>query len=318
MKEMYLNISAHVRFRDGAGGSLHKIAVDPQTNQITDLIILLGFLNRHDHVIPVSHVDQLSPQEITLALTVAETTQYAIYREVDVEERVDDWETEVSHPRERQLFWYPMIGVVERERNVVPIVHRTLSKGIPAEETVIGHAAVVRGLDGVVGKVDYVGLDVEQWVIRDLIVRRGLLPHYYRVPINWVSGITPHEIFLRCGEAAMQEVAMTHLPLELTEVARPPQQGLPVNSHVANADAVAAALANEPLTAAVVIEVVYEHGVVTLTGEVANEAIHAAAERVAHAQPGVLSVVNALEVRAKERNVDAGVVQRLFRPTLKG
>ena len=55
----------------------------------------------------------------------------------------------------------------------------------------------------------------------------------------------------------------------------------------------------------------------TLTGEVENEAIHAAAERVAHAQPGVLSVVNALEVRSRERTIDAGVVQKLFRPTLK-
>jgi hypothetical protein len=54
-----------------------------------------------------------------------------------------------------------------------------------------------------------------------------------------------------------------------------------------------------------VIEVIVEHGVVTLTGEVENEEAHTAAEEIAHQHAEVISVVNALEVRPRSKNMDA-------------
>ena len=45
-----------------------------------------------------------------------------------------------------------------------------------------------------------------------------------------------------------------------------------------------------------VIEVGYNQGVVTLTGNVKNAAVIQAAEEIARSQPGVISVVNELKV----------------------
>jgi osmotically-inducible protein OsmY len=57
------------------------------------------------------------------------------------------------------------------------------------------------------------------------------------------------------------------------------------------------ALLNDPRTNVAVIEVVNESGVVTLKGQVDSADVRKAAEEIASSQPGVLSVVNALEVK---------------------
>ena len=57
------------------------------------------------------------------------------------------------------------------------------------------------------------------------------------------------------------------------------------------------ALLSDPRTSISVIEVVNERGMVTLKGEVDSAEVREAAEEIAEEQPGVLSVVNALQVK---------------------
>ncbi len=63
---------------------------------------------------------------------------------------------------------------------------------------------------------------------------------------------------------------------------------------------VTAALAQDPRTKDAVIEVISDRGVVTLKGEVENATIRRAAEVIASQQPGVVAVINELEVVPKE------------------
>jgi osmotically-inducible protein OsmY len=65
------------------------------------------------------------------------------------------------------------------------------------------------------------------------------------------------------------------------------------------AEEVSAALAEDPKTSASVIQVVYDRGVITLSGIVENEEALASAEEIARCHEGVVSVVNALEVQQK-------------------
>jgi uncharacterized protein YrrD len=63
---------------------------------------------------------------------------------------------------------------------------------------------------------------------------------------------------------------------------------------------VTAALADDPMTDMAVIDVISEQGLVTLKGQVDSVEIRQAAEEIAKKQPGVVSVVNALEVEPDE------------------
>lgn len=62
-----------------------------------------------------------------------------------------------------------------------------------------------------------------------------------------------------------------------------------------------AALESDPRTHLSVIDVVNEHGVVTLSGEVSSAKIRSAAEELAVRQHGVMAVINELEVKPSSR-----------------
>lgn len=68
---------------------------------------------------------------------------------------------------------------------------------------------------------------------------------------------------------------------------------IPVSSVVKQ---ISEALAEDPRTRKSVIEVGYRQGVVLLTGMVKSGSIIQAAEEIARAQPGVISVTNELKI----------------------
>lgn len=68
---------------------------------------------------------------------------------------------------------------------------------------------------------------------------------------------------------------------------------IPVSSMVKQ---ISEALDRDPRTRKSVIEVGYHQGMVLLTGMVKSAAIMQAAEEIARAQPGVISVTNELKV----------------------
>ena len=70
-----------------------------------------------------------------------------------------------------------------------------------------------------------------------------------------------------------------------------------LDSYAAIVARVTAALASDPRTDVAVIGVVNEQGLVTLKGQVDSPEVEEAAEQIAAQQPGVISVVNALEVK---------------------
>ncbi|GEM_PF-1937188 len=57
------------------------------------------------------------------------------------------------------------------------------------------------------------------------------------------------------------------------------------------------ALQEDDRTRGAIIDVTASGGVVTLSGDVASEAIRMAAEEIARQQPGVVQVINELRVR---------------------
>lgn len=311
MKELSLTIGAHIHFRDGRGGTLHKIVVDPHTKHITDLIIARGFLQVSDYVIPVSTVEEVTTGEIYVSLSTEELKEYPEYREVEFSVALDDWESDSVAPKEQVLIWYPQLGVYERERTHVPAIRRKVPSGIPAAEEAIGRSAVVRNLDGVVGHVDHVWLHPENWEITHLVIHRGIVPETFVIPFSWVQSVSPKEIFIRGTTHQLKELSATQM--RLSAIDQPEGEGAaqPIDDSLAVADEVIRSLAADSRTAEFTIDVLFDQGVVTLLGTVENAQTRAAVEEIAHQNEKVLSVVNALEVLPKEI---AGVVM----PNLPG
>lgn len=308
MQELYLNVGARVHFRDGAGGTLHKLVIEPRTKQVTDLVILRGFLQKHDYVIPVAKVLHTTQDDITVSLDLTELEHYPEYNEVEFEAALDDWDSDVTRPSQHHMVWNPLMGVIEWDAKVVPTTRRRVIQGIPEQERVIGRDSVVHNIDGMVGKVDHVWLDPATWEITHLVVHRGLTRRYVVIPYAWVKSVTPQEIYVRGNDAQLRDYAANQL-LEATGASSvyatddAPVATRPIDPRLVVADEIMAALAADSRTSdainAAKVEVVFDNGVATLLGEMESEEAHNAAEEVAHTHPHVMSVVNALEVRSK-------------------
>ncbi|HXF64305.1 MAG TPA: BON domain-containing protein [Caldilineaceae bacterium] len=301
MQELYLNASAHVRFQDGTGGTLHKVVLDPHTHRITDLVVVTGFWQRQERVLPVWVVEQASADEIQVGLFVQELSDYPPYQEVEIEQTLDDWDSPLAYPREHVAYWYPPVGIYVEERAVLPAIRRRVAKGVHFGEVALGRSTVVRNLHGVVGKIDHLWLDRQTWEVTHLVVRKGLIPHLLVIPYSWIEAIAEDVVYIWGTDEQLQEAPMLHWHVEHRgDSAVDTGEIEHLDERLSIAEGVLAELANDPRTASSVIEAVYECGVLTLTGEVENELAHVAAEEIAHRHERVMSVVNALEVRPKE------------------
>lgn len=79
-----------------------------------------------------------------------------------------------------------------------------------------------------------------------------------------------------------------------------------------------AALQSDPRTHLAVIEVINDRGIVTLSGNVPSVEVRTAAEEIAEHQAGVITVVNALEVKPREDEEDWIRPASVFPPVLAG
>ena len=77
------SIGAPVYCRDGDCGRLHKVVVDPNTRQVTDLIVKRGFLLTIDRVLPVDVVERAAGEGIYLSISSEALDNYPEYRSSD-------------------------------------------------------------------------------------------------------------------------------------------------------------------------------------------------------------------------------------------
>ena len=76
-------IGASVYGIDKEVGELIKVAVDPHTKRVTDLIVEKGLVLKEDRVIPVEVVDEVDKDGIHLAIGAERLREYPRYEETD-------------------------------------------------------------------------------------------------------------------------------------------------------------------------------------------------------------------------------------------
>ena len=76
MAKFDLDIGTEVHCQDGKCGKLHKVVLDPHTQQVTDLIVERGFLLKTDRVLPVNVVEQATRDSVMLSISGQELSEY--------------------------------------------------------------------------------------------------------------------------------------------------------------------------------------------------------------------------------------------------
>jgi uncharacterized protein YrrD len=290
MEQLNFDIGAKVYCGEESCGKLHKVVIDPHTNQVTDLVVERGFLKKTDRVLPVSAVERTKDHSIYLDIAADEIKNYPEYREVEFMEPAPGW-GQVEQYKAKQTVCKPSVYMPICPEPVVPRIRHRIHEGIPSVKKVIEAGTLVETLDGEFGKVDHVLVDSRSGKITYLVVRKGLIPKYPVIPIEMVENVGEESIFIKKKEEELEDLPR-YTPRD--------------------DEAILATLQNrleESLFDLDGVEATVEGSIVRLTGQVKGMAARRRAEAIARSVEGVIDVENALDTG---RIVRARVITALF------
>ncbi len=303
-------IGTRVYCQDGEWGKLARIVIDPDTLQVKELIIEKGYLFKQSRVFPVTVVTRATPEGIHLSLWENELLGFPQYTEgeyqpvTDIESRWADYQAVLPETLALQM--------------TAASNHHTATHSLIVQEKIytdiLEHLAVLKsgtpiyGLDGEVGKLDHLMTEAKTKQITHIIAREGtLLNEHIPIPVSLIQTVKKDGIQIVISQDGLKNLnRYTWTENKLTP---PPggnqQKGEPGDKvsrlHILSEDLalraiVANALSEDPETKMAIVEVINNNGVITLVGRVADRKTRQAAEKIAVAQPGVISVINSLQV----------------------
>jgi hypothetical protein len=192
---------------------------------------------------------------------------------------------------------------------------RLIREGVEPDDVLWDEHTAVYGRQGQVGHLSHVIVEASDGCIQKLVIRQDKLlqKSFLTVPFELVEKS-------ESGESVIH-VALENSDFEeLIEYTRQAPQPAPVNGHSLPAapsfadvnahptaspsltktsnvtETLSAALAQDPSTQTAVIELIYDRGVVTLAGTVANQETKERAAALVKQHPDVISVQNSLQV----------------------
>jgi osmotically-inducible protein OsmY len=192
MAKLDLNIGAQVHCKDGHAGKLVKLVVDPQTQQVTDLIVEQGLLLKHDWVLPVAVVERVADDAIHLNIHRQGMTDFARYREMTVKEPALD-----AYPAMRSSGLGAEFGAIGDPSP--PMIRRRVHQGVSAGKSVIGRKTEVANLQQPIGHVDHIVVDSQSGRIADIVVRKGLLAEYVVIPAARIEEVGERDVLVSVG-----------------------------------------------------------------------------------------------------------------------
>lgn len=299
MNRIDLTIGAQVICTDGSCGTLSKIALKPETWQVTHLVVEEGFLLKRARVFPFAALAGATPSEIRLDVQASCLEDYPLYQ-------MHTMQMPASAPSEGSgsALWRAGVPYGVGAPMPAPVVTERVHRGVPAEMVVVDGHTSVEGSDGEIGKLDRFVVDTDTGVITEFIARQGALLVTDRTfPATMARAIAERAIMLSATTEALDD-----LPQDEAGLTRSASSAIgAVGESEVRADEarggtmelttkVAKALNEDPRTQDAVIEVIDENGLVTLDGEVDSVETREAAKEIAAAQPGVTAVVDLLRI----------------------
>lgn len=212
---MKLKNNADVYTQDGEkAGEIARVVIDPDTYEITHLIVEKGFLFTENKVVPINLVSTTSEERVDLRLKEDELDQLHNLVETqfipaDTTRAYRQSIRDIPHP----IYWYPPSGTVWWTQGgypgyaIPPYVARR-EQQIPEGMVALEEGAKVISRDGEhIGDVEQVLTDPETNYATHLVIAEGfLLKEHKMVPTLWIKEVQADEIRLSISADLFEQV----------------------------------------------------------------------------------------------------------------
>ena len=203
-----------MQFKDGAKvvttggetvGSIDRVVIDPQSKEVTHVVVRKGFLLPEDKVVPIDYFQSAAEDQAILhsntddldALPSFEETHYIPWEEETVSPRTGYAQSYYWYPPAATPWWgYPgYAGYYGYAPYVTP---RQVERNIPKGSVPLEEGAKVVSADGeAVGSVKRIFTDTKTDRVTHFVVSEGLIFKEKRlIPTAWVKNIKEDEVEL--------------------------------------------------------------------------------------------------------------------------
>lgn len=185
-------------------GSLARVVLDPDTMDVTHLVVKEGVLFTSDRLVPVQYLNRQVGRSITLNKTAEELNNMPPYDEsayVGYDRR--DYTEEADVESADAVYWYPPIrtgwwtvggGVLispkpkfVKKQEVLPDDVVALDEG----------AKVITRNGNEIGSVEQVIVEPEELRATHIVVSRGLIAKEHKLlPTSWIKDVTEEKVYL--------------------------------------------------------------------------------------------------------------------------
>ena len=192
-------------------GKIDRVVFDPNSNELTHLIVQKGFLLTKDKVIPLDCVESATEEQVVLKEAQLDLDDFPDFEEthyVPVED-AEGSEKRGSGSLSRLAWYYPVPGGAWwRMRNLAypgipkPAYVRKTEVNIPEGTVALEEGAKVLSSEGEhVGNIERVYADEEEQRVTHLLISKGLISKSRKlIPSMWIRGVSEDEVRLSVGE----------------------------------------------------------------------------------------------------------------------
>ena len=284
---MLLSIGAAIRCRDGVAGKLKYVVLDPESGEVTHLIVERGKLLRRDIVVPAAWIEAESEGEIVLNATADDLNKLPEYKEFDFIQPDTSYRPLSGHRVEDTRFWASPYDPVGNGR---PWILRHVRVGVQDDEVVIQRGLPVHDRDRrPVGTIDHLVVDSKTHKVTHFVVRRGSLldPEAHILPLERVSSVSEVGLRLNMTVEELDQAPLYHAPATDEQITFALQR----------------ALETDPRTRTSGLRVDIQGGVVDFVGT-ATDKVMEAARSIARRMRGVIGLTDDMAEPAHDTSAD--------------
>ncbi len=220
MNQVELKEGTDVYTRDGREvGKINRFVLNPETNEITHIVIQKGGLFSEDKVIPFARVRSTSENKVVLdenlpdfdQLPPFEETHYIGLSERDKAARTvpaDAYPADVFVPG---FYWYPPFGYAANPAAQLPYTtwpRAEKEQNIPANTVPLKEGAkVVSSDDKHAGNIERLLVEPNTNKVTHFVIAEGMLFKDRKlIPANWIKSVSEKEVRLNVSADILERV----------------------------------------------------------------------------------------------------------------
>jgi len=201
-------------------GTIDRVVIEPDTKEVTHLVVQKGFLFTEDKVVPMSLVGPATEDRVTLREDAGDLEKLPDFKETHYV-WVGDGE---AYPEQAgyasPLYWYPPSGIVWWYPSYLslgypkpPYVPRT-ERNIPEGTVALEEGAEVISRDGEhVGDVERIFTEPQENRVTHILISEGLLLKTRKlIPSRWIARVYEDQVNLRVGSRLLEGLEEYELP----------------------------------------------------------------------------------------------------------